>query len=107
DLDERDEARDLDRARGVALLDRLEVGVLDDHELALRDLPALHELVVRHLALVHRAPALLLDRRAALAVQRPEGDVRGTGLRRRRGRKADRDGDEADAESSVPGRRAM
>ena len=70
DLVERHEPLDLDRARVVCALDRLEILVLDDHELALRDLPALDDLVGADLALVHRAPALLLDRRPALAVQR-------------------------------------
>ena len=76
DLADLDEAADLDRARRVALLDRLELGVLDGDELALRDLPAADELVGADVALVHRAPALLLDRRPALAVQHAERDVR-------------------------------
>ena len=75
DLVERDEARDLDRARVVGELDRLEVGVLDDDELALRDLPALDDLVRPDLAIVRRAPALLPDRRPALAVELPERHV--------------------------------
>ena len=57
------------------MLDRLEVGVLHDHELALRDLPAPDELVGLDVALVDGAVALLLDRRAALAVEHPERDV--------------------------------
>src|SRR5215207_3979097 len=64
-----DEPRDLDRFRVVDLLDRLEICILDDYELSFRDLPALDELVTLDLALVGRAPALLLDRRAALTVQ--------------------------------------
>src|SRR5215208_6440535 len=103
DLLEPDEARDVDRARGVVLLERLEVGVLDDHELALRDLPAADELVCPDLDLVHRAPPLLLDRRAALAMQLPERDVGlpGSGLRRRG--KPDGDVHEPEAQGSVPG----
>ena len=97
-----DEARDLDRFRVVDLLDRLEVGVLDDHELALRDLPALHELVALDLAVVRRAPALLLDRREALTVQRAERHV---GLPRggfRRQGHSDRDVDQAEGDRAVP-----
>ena len=44
DVLERDEAEDLDRLRALER-DRLEIGLLDDDELALRDLPALDELV--------------------------------------------------------------
>ena len=72
DVLERDEAQDLDRLRALKR-DRLEVRLLDDHELALRDLPALDELVRLDVALVERAPALLLDRRPALAVQGAKG----------------------------------
>ena len=68
--------------------------VLDDHELALRELPALDELVRLDVALVLRAPALLLDRRAALAVQRPERDV----LALLRDGEPDRDRDEAEGD---------
>ena len=69
--------REISIARESSLpLDRLELLVLDDHELALRDLPALHELVRADLAVVLGAPALLLDRRQALAVEQAEGDVR-------------------------------
>ena len=75
DLGELHEAADLDRAARVVLLDRLEVGVFDHHELALRDLPAAHELIRLDIALVHRAPALLLDRGATFTVQHPERDV--------------------------------
>ena len=92
------EAADLDRARRVALLDRLEVGVLDDHELALCDLPAANELVRLDVALVHGAEALLLDRRRAFAVQHSERDVRLAGGRFRRGGEPDRDIDEAEAD---------
>ena len=79
-------------------LDRLEVGVLDDDELALRDLEPADDLVLRDLAVVGRAPALLLDRRRALAVEEPERDVRlPRGGLRRRG-EADGDRDETEAE---------
>src|SRR4029450_3490253 len=74
DLVEGNEPRDIDRAGIVVLLDRLEVGILDHHELALRDLPALHDLVGPDLALVRRAPALLADRSLALAMKRAEAD---------------------------------
>src|SRR4029450_6379743 len=90
--------------RLVVAHDRLEIGVLDDHELALRDLPALDELVARDLAVVHRAPALLLDRRPALPVQGPEADVRGPPRRLRRQCEADRNVDQAKADRAVPGR---
>ena len=76
DLGRVDEARDLDRLRVVDLHDRLEVGLLDGNELALRDLPALHDLVASDFAVVHLAPALLLDRSHALAMQLAERDVR-------------------------------
>src|SRR5207253_3157336 len=76
DLLESHESTDVDRAARVAVLDRLEIGVLDYQELALAHLPALDELVRLDVALVHRAPALLLDRRAAFTVQHPERDIR-------------------------------
>src|SRR5438445_6335017 len=104
DLGRVDEARDLDRLRVVDLHDRVEIGVLDDDELALRHLPALHDLVALDLALVGRAPALLLDRGHALAVQLPEGNVRLPGRRLRGQREPDRDVDQAEADGSVPDR---
>ena len=69
DLLEPDEPADLDRARRVVLLDRLEVCVLDLDELSLRDLPALDELVGLDHPLVHRAVPLLLDRCAAVKIR--------------------------------------
>ena len=57
DLVQADEPRDLDRPRRVALLDRLEIRLLDEHELALRDLPALHDLVLADLPVVNRTTA--------------------------------------------------
>src|SRR5262249_37016901 len=103
DLVRADEARDLDRARRVALLERLELLVLDRDELALRDLPAAHEVVGGDLDVVDGAPALLLDRRQALAVQHPELDVRLPCRGRGRGSQPDRDADESEADRSVPG----
>jgi hypothetical protein len=79
-------------------LERLEVGILDDEELAFRHLEPAHDLVLRHLAVVRRAPALLLDRRLALAVQQSEGDVGLTCGRLRRGSEPDGNRDEAEAE---------
>ena len=78
--------------------ERLELGLLDDDELALRRLPALDDLVGGELTVVLRAPALLLDRRQALAVEQAERDVRlaGGGLRRRR--EADGDADEPEGQ---------
>ena len=99
DVGERDEAQDLDRLRALER-HRLEVGLLDDHELALRDLPALDELLGLDVALVERAPALVLDRRAALAMERAEGDVGALG----RDRQPDRDADETEADGAVPDR---
>src|SRR5439155_11477220 len=99
DVGELDEAEDLDRLRALER-DRLEIGLLDEHELALRDLPALDELVRLDLAFVERAPPLLLDRRAALAVQRPEGHVAPLG----RESEPDRDVDQAEADGAVPDR---
>ena len=98
DLVERHEAGDVDRARVVCELDGLEIRVLDHDELALRDLPALHDLVRPDFAVVHRAPALLADRRPALAMELPERDVGRPRLRRRRERKPDGDVDQAEAE---------
>ena len=65
DVVERDEARDVDRLRAREG-DGLEVRLLHEDELALGELPALDELVGLHVALVDRAPPLLLDRRPAL-----------------------------------------
>ena len=84
------------------LLDRLEIRVLDDHELALGDLPAFDDLVRADLALVGGAPALLADRGLALPVEGSEADVRLLGLRRRRESQANRDVDQAEADGSVP-----
>src|SRR5205085_6372541 len=105
DLVDVDEARDVDRPRvGVrARLERLEVGVLDEHELALRDLPPADELVGVDLDVVDRAPALLADRRAALAVELPERDVRLARSGLRRGGEPHGDAHEAEADRSVPG----
>ena len=64
----------------------------------------LHDLVRADLAVVLRAPALLLDRRQALPVQQPERDVRLPGSRLRRRRETDGDADEPEAQRSVPGR---
>ena len=102
DLVGADEARDLDRARGVALLERLELLVLDRDELALDDLPAADELVRADLDVVDGAPALLLDRRQALTVQHPELHVRLPRRRRGRRREPDRNADEPEADRSVP-----
>src|SRR5262249_8821390 len=74
----------------------------DDHELPLGHLPPLDELVRLDVALVHRAPALLLDRRPALAVEQPERHVGLTGSRLRRRREADRNVHEPEAHRSVP-----
>src|SRR4029078_2403282 len=84
DLIERNEPGDVDRARVVVLLDRFEVGVFDDDELALRNLPALDDLVGADLTLLGWAPALLADRGLALPMERPEADIRLFRLGRRR-----------------------
>ena len=102
DLVERNEARDLDGTRLVVQRDRLEVRILDHHELALGDLPALDDLVRPDLALVGRAPALLPDRGLALPVERAEADVRLLRLRRGRQSQANGDVDEAEGNGSVP-----
>ena len=98
------EARDLDRLRVVDLHDRLEIGLFDDDELALGHLPALDDLVAPDLAVVHLAPALLLDRSHALTVQLAERHVRLTGGGLRRKREPDRDVDQPKADGAVPDR---
>src|SRR6185312_11217998 len=60
----------------------------------------LDELLGFDLALVKRAPPLLLDRRAALPVQRPEGHVAPLG----REREPDGNVDQPEADRSVPDR---
>src|SRR5439155_414300 len=102
DLVELDEAGDGDRSRVVRRRKGLEVGVLDEDELALRYLPALDDLVVRDLAVVLGAPALVLDRRPALAVQHPERHVRLPGSRLRGQGHPDGDVDQTEADGSVP-----
>ena len=92
------ETADLDRATRVMLLDRLEIGVLDQHELALCHLPAADELVGLDIALVDWTPALLLDRRGALTVQHAERHIRLAGDRLRRRREANGDVDESEAD---------
>ena len=78
------------------LLDRFEVGVLNDDELALRDLPALDDLVGADFTLVGGAPALLSDRGLALPMERPEADVGLLRLGRRRQGQANRDVDQSE-----------
>ena len=97
DVLELDEAQDRDRLR-AGQRDGLEIGLLDEDVLALGELPALDELVGLDVALVHGAPPLLLDRRAALAMERAERDVLPLG---RQG-EPNRDVDEAEADRSVP-----
>ena len=99
DVLETDEAENRDRLRPRER-DGFEVGLLDEHVLALRELPALDELVGLDVALVNGAPALLLDRRAALAMERAEGHVLPLG----RESEANGDVDEAEADGSVPDR---
>jgi hypothetical protein len=99
DLLQVDELLDVDRLRARER-HRLEVRFLDHHELALGELPALDELVRLDVALVERAPALLLDRRAALAMERPEGHV----LALLRHGEPDRDVDQAEVDGAVPDR---
>ncbi len=98
DLLDRDELGDLDRAGVVVALERLELRLLDDDVLAFGHLPALHELVGTDLTIVRGAPALLLDRRQAFAVQQPERDVRLAGSRLGRRGKPDGDADEPEAQ---------
>src|SRR5213078_1322344 len=63
-----------------------------------RKLPALDKLVRLDVPLVHGAVTLLLDRRAALAMQRAERNVLPLGCER----KPNGDVDEAEADRSVP-----
>src|SRR5207245_943999 len=74
DVGEADAAIDLDRRRGLQG-GRGQVVVLDQHVLALRDLPALDQLLDVDVLLAERAEALLLDGGAALAVEGAEGDL--------------------------------
>jgi predicted nucleotidyltransferase len=74
--------------------------VVDDDVLAFGELPALDELVGLDVALVVRAEALLLDRRAALAVKRPEADV----LALLRDGQPDGDVHQAEVDGTVPDR---
>ncbi len=97
------EAGDLDRPGVVLSLDRLQIGVLDDQELPFRDLVPADDLLLRHLAVVHRAPPLLLDGSSALSMEESEGHIRLPGSRFRRGREPDGDRYEAEAEGAVPG----
>ena len=94
-----DEAENRDRLR-PRQRDGFEIGLLDEDVLALRELPALDELVGLDVALVNRAPALLLDRRAALAVERAERHVLPLG----RESEANGDVDQTKTEGSVPDR---
>ncbi len=80
------------------LLDRLELAVLDDTNWPFATSQPLTISSGRDLAVVDGAPALLLDRRQALAVQQAERDVRLPRSRRRRGREPDGDVDEAEAD---------
>src|SRR5207244_8396031 len=97
DVLEPDEAEDRDRLR-ARQRHGFEVGLLDEDVLTLRELPTLDELVGLDVALVHRAPALLLDRCAAFAMKRAKRDVLPLG----RESKPDGDVDEAEADRSVP-----
>ena len=72
DVLDRHELRDLDRARVVVSFQALQLGVLDDDVLAFRLFPAFDDLVRADLAVVLRAPTLLLDGRQALAMQQTE-----------------------------------
>ena len=83
---------DCERVRATASRSDL----LHEDELALGELPALDELVGLHVALVDRAPPLLLDRR--LAVERPEGHV----LPLLCHGEPDRDVDQAEVNGAVP-----
>src|SRR5204863_429590 len=60
--------------------------------------------LARELELVRRAPALLLDRRLALAMEQPERDVRLPCGRLRRRSESDGDVDQPEADRAVPGR---
>src|SRR4029453_9815701 len=74
DLLDRDEPEDVDGLRALKR-NGLQVGLLDEHELALGELPALDQLIRLDVALVERAVALLLDRRPAFAVEGAERRV--------------------------------
>jgi hypothetical protein len=67
DLVRADELLDLDQARSLAGRG-LQLLVLEHHELALGDLVALHDLLVRDLLVLLRADPLVLDPRAVVLV---------------------------------------
>jgi hypothetical protein len=97
DLADRNEADDVHRLRALER-NRLEIGVLDEHELTLGELPAFDELVGLDIPFVEGAVALLLDGRPTLAVQRAERGV----LPLLRDGQANRDVDQAEVDGSVP-----
>ena len=82
---------------GSVPINKDELVIIDRDELPFHDLPAADELVRADFDVVHRAPALLLDRCEALAVQHAELHVRLPGRRCRRRREADGDADEPEA----------
>ena len=103
DLARRDELLDLDRPRRVVLSSASSSASSTGTNWPFATSQPAHDLVGRDLDVVDRAPALLLDRRQALAVQQLELDVRLARRRRRRRREPDGDVDEAEADRSVPG----
>src|SRR5438132_808896 len=88
------ELRDLDRVGGL-LFERLQLLRLEDHVLPLRELVALHHLVLFDLVAVLGADVLLLQTRAVLLVQPVEAD---RGRRLAGGEHLDRHGNEAEGQ---------
>src|SRR6266550_2285159 len=88
------ELRDLDRVGGL-LFERLQLLRLEDHVLPLRELVALHHLVLFDLVAVLGADVLLLQTRAVLLVQPIEAD---RGRRLAGGEHLDRHGNEAEGQ---------
>src|SRR2546428_196700 len=88
------ELRDLDRVGGL-LFEGLQLLRLEDHVLPLRELVALHHLVLFDLVAVLGADVLLLQTRAVLLVQPVEAD---RGRRLAGGEHLDRNGNEAEGQ---------
>ena len=82
DVTERDEALDVDGARVVVALQRLQLRLLDDHVLALRDLPALDDLVggSSRSCIGHQRFCLMGERHSRCSSRKETSDWRAAGF---------------------------